>query len=276
MSRYTISNTPNGRSVAAFLNGELLVTDDSSNPNFDEIVNRLLDEDTEGLDELFSVERAVEKRFQKVSDRVSIKGGHVYFDLVPIDNSLSDHLLRLIQDGDDVTPLVNFWENIAANPSDASKESLLAWLQAENFTITPEGMIVGYKGLRSDRTSIHAGPAVVDGEEIDGHIPNEDGSVIEIARDQVVPDRFQSCAFGLHVGTDSYARSFGHGVTVEVLVNPRDVVSVPTDHSAQKMRVCRYKVVGLSDAKRTENVAADLVDNDFSYSTSGEWQVLSI
>jgi hypothetical protein len=36
-------------------------------------------------------------------------------------------------------------------------------------------------------------------------------------------------------------------VVVIVKVNPRDAVSVPIDHSAQKLRVCRYEVVGVYD-----------------------------
>jgi hypothetical protein len=34
---------------------------------------------------------------------------------------------------------------------------------------------------------------------------------------------------------------------LEVHVNPRDVVSVPTDSNWQKVRCCRYKVVDVID-----------------------------
>jgi hypothetical protein len=57
----------------------------------------------------------------------------------------------------------------------------------------------------------------------------------------------RACASGLHVGTWEYASSFGNGVTAVVKVNPRDVVSVPTDCNGQKMRVSRYKVVEYVD-----------------------------
>lgn len=34
---------------------------------------------------------------------------------------------------------------------------------------------------------------------------------------------------------------------LEVVINPRDVVSVPHDCSAQKLRTCRYVVTGVTD-----------------------------
>lgn len=64
-------------------------------------------------------------------------------------------------------------------------------------------------------------------------------------RSQVTADSGIGCSAGLHVGTWDYAVTFlGHDTPVlAVLVSPRDVVSVPTDCDAQKMRVCRYQVL---------------------------------
>lgn len=277
MARYTVSTVDGTRSVTAYVDGQMLVTDSSTNPNFDRIVERLFEDDTAGIAELFTAEVAVERKFKKVSERVSVSGGKVFFDGDPIDDILSDHLLRLIRAGEneDVTCLVNFWERIAANPSEHSRESLLRWLLAEDFSITHDGMILGYKGLRADGTSISSGPAVVDGVQTNGHIPNREGSVIELARSKVVQDSFAACAFGLHVGTDQYARNFGHGVTVEVLVNPRDVVSVPVDCNGQKMRVCRYKVGKVSEAKRSEAVVTDYDFEDDWDENSSDWDSVS-
>jgi hypothetical protein len=51
-----------------------------------------------------------------------------------------------------------------------------------------------------------------------------------------------ACSAGLHVGTYDYALRFTRFV-IEVLVDPRDVVSVPTDCNDQKMRTCKYLVM---------------------------------
>jgi hypothetical protein len=39
-------------------------------------------------------------------------------------------------------------------------------------------------------------------------------------------------------------KSFGGERTVIVKINPRDVVSIPTDYDNSKGRACRYEVIG--------------------------------
>lgn len=67
-------------------------------------------------------------------------------------------------------------------------------------------------------------------------------------------NRSVGCGHGLHVGAFDYAKSYG-GIDLDddeggngnklmiCKVNPRDVVSVPTDSRFQKLRCCRYEVV---------------------------------
>lgn len=270
-ARYTVSRVGDTRVVTAYVDGQMLVTSDE-NPNYDTILDRLFEDQTAGIADLFTAEQLVTRKFKNLSDRVSVSAGAVYFDGDPIEGVLTDHLLRLIHDGEDVSDLVAFWENIAANPTEHSRENLLRWLNASDFSITHDGMILGYKGLNEDRTSIHAGPAVVNGVEFNGHVPNEDGSVIAMARSAVEHNPGRGCSYGLHVGTWDYAASFGT-VVVEVLVNPRDVVSVPTECSGQKMRVCRYTVGRLVDEQRVSSVVDDY-DNDFAEYESSDWQTL--
>lgn len=265
MTNYMIVEKDGVRTLSAFVGGEMLVASSQTHSNLDEIVSRLLAGDLDNIDRLFSPEKAVTESFKQVSERVAVRNGEVYFDGDVVHGALADHMLDLIQQGGDVTALVAFWEKVAQNPSEHSRSQLFEWLNRHKFTITADGDILAYKGLRKDRTSVHAGPGIVDGKQMNGHLPNAEGSVVEIARSKVVADSFVGCAAGLHVGTYEYASSFGHGVTVETYVNPRDVVSVPTDCNAQKVRVCRYKVGKASAAKRTSAVAADVkADNDWA------------
>jgi len=271
MANYKVVEKDGVRTVTAFVNGEMLVASSQTHSNLNDIVQRLFEDKTEGIEFLFSQEKAVTDSFKRVSERVQVKNGEVYFDGDVVHNALSDHMLDLIQQGGDVSSLVAFWEKVAQNPSEHSRNQLFEWLRRHKFTITADGDILAYKGLRRDGSSIHAGPGIVDGVEMNGHLPNKEGSVMEIARSTVVADSFVGCAAGLHVGTYEYASSFGHGVTVEVFVNPRDVVSVPTDCNAQKVRVCRYKVGKASAGKRTSAVAADVkADNDWASDAENE------
>jgi hypothetical protein len=147
----------------------------------------------------------------------------------------------------DFAPLVRFMEKIAMNPQEHSREQLFTWLQNNNFTIDSEGDIIAYKGVNVNSDNVHVsthrGPAIVNGEEVNGYVPQPDGAVIEMPRSQVVHDPHNACSRGLHLSGWAYAQSYGT-VRLQVKVNPRDIVSVPTHDGFQKVRCCRYTVIG--------------------------------
>lgn len=243
----------NGKSnVTVVVDGEMFVADET-HPNFEAIKAAVFAND-ESVVDLFDAAKTIVKRFEKLSRSVSIKGNKVFFDGVEQNNALTEHLAQVVESGvDDYEPLVKFYEKIEANPNPHSREHLYRWLN-HRFTITDEGNILGYRGLRDDFTSVHAGPGIVNGEEVNGHLDNSVGNVVELPRDQVTFDPAQGCAFGLHVGTYEYANGWGRGKVVEVEVDPRDVVSVPTDSNDAKMRVCRYTVTREATGQRREAV----------------------
>lgn len=225
----------------------------SDHPNFAAIVAACVAGESDGLADLFDASTAVSEHFERLSERVTVANGRIYLDGDEIDNSLTAQVLRFLDAGiEDWQPLVAFFEKVQANPSDHSREQLYDWLNAHDFTLTPEGDIVGYKGVRKTAdgqlVSGFTGNAIVDGEKVSGHIPNEVGSVVEMPRGQVAFDPATACSTGLHVGTFDYARGYAQGAMLKVTVNPRDVVSVPTDAQGEKVRVCRYRVVEVIDA----------------------------
>lgn len=62
----------------------------------------------------------------------------------------------------------------------------------------------------------------------------------------------------VHVGSKSYASSFSNGGKVVICkINPADVVCVPYDSSQQKMRVCKYVVVGEDGGELSSTVFDD-------------------
>jgi hypothetical protein len=154
-----------------------------------------------------------------------------------------------LDEGHDFLPLVNFLERVMLNPQAHSREQLYTWLARHEFAITDEGKFVAYKGTKGDEnfTSIHGGPGIVDGVPVE-QVTNKPGSVVEIARSKVQHAPGVACATGLHAGTWSYAKGFAQGAVLEVHIDPRDVVSVPVDCDAQKLRTCRYTVVRTVDA----------------------------
>lgn len=228
---------------------------DSNHPHFAAILQGLVNNDPDVYD-LFDVRGGLGARLRILSERVTYDGETVYFDGDAVDDALAQQITRFLEQGlNDYEPLVKFWEKLAQNPSEHSKENLYRWLRTHEFAITLDGDLVGYKAVEAVATSdnstefrsVHAGGGIVDGVTVDGQVPNNPGTVVTMPRTQVTADPAIGCHVGLHVGTHKYATEFGNWnhtrVILEVHVNPRDVVSVPTDCNDAKMRVSRYKVI---------------------------------
>jgi hypothetical protein len=100
------------------------------------------------------------------------------------------------------------------------------------------------KPTRTHFKSDHAGHGFSDGVEYkSANIPNNIGSIVEMPRSEVRDDPHQDCSVGLHVATLNFAKGYmGGGKLLKLVVNPRDVVSVP-HRDAAKVRVCRYRVL---------------------------------
>lgn len=216
----------------------------SQHVNFKAICRAAAEQDF-GVVELFDVADTIAQVFNRLSERVTTEGGRLYLDGDQLHGLVTDHILRALENGlTDFTPLVTFVEKVAENPNKDSVDQLYAWVQAEGLTIDPEGNIVAYKGVEphcDGFRSVHGGKALVNGAVQTGKIEQNIGDVVEMPRSEVTFDPRQGCSTGLHVGTYNYANGWGSHL-LEVRVNPRDVVSVPTDCGAQKMRVCRYTI----------------------------------
>ena len=74
--------------------------------------------------------------------------------------------------------------------------------------------------------------------------------MLEMERNKVDDNRDVTCSYGFHIASFDYADTFQAGRMMIVKVNPKDVVSVPSDHGNQKCRVSRYEVVGEDESKR--------------------------
>lgn len=253
--RYTLVETDDMASLTAFFNGKLYVAE-RTHASWPQLKSAVVtaDENTDltALARLFDPGLAVQDYFNKVSERVSVANGHVFFDGEEINDGLSNHIIRLMNEGDQAAAqgLINFMENIMTNPNDHSRTQLFDWLSKRDFTITPKGTFLAYKGVRPRRgddtgtypyESISTGRAIVDGKAYSGAIPNGVGAVVEMPRGEVAHDPDVACHTGLHAGNFRYANSFGQ-VLLIVEINPRDVVSVPHDSNSEKIRCCRYVV----------------------------------
>jgi hypothetical protein len=233
---------------------------DSTNPNFDGIIQGLRDGDDRVWD-WFNPARAMVARFMQITDRITWNGKELCLDGDPVHNSLTDHVVRMIEAGQDgYEAIVKFWEKLESNPNQHSRQQAFDWLASHKFKIDESGDLVAYKGVYKDgehfisnyASTVSGKPsAFIDGEPVPplSKVPNRIGTVVTMPRSEVIHDPRQACRRGLHVGSWEYAKDYGNAM-LEVRVNPRDIVSVPTDGGGEKVRVCRYYIVEARTAER--------------------------
>lgn len=147
------------------------------------------------------------------------------------------------------------------NPSSNSIEELYTFLGYRSLPITPDGKILGYKGVQENfySTTGNADTIVIQGTTNENHqIFNGVGETIEVQRRCVDDNRDNHCSHGLHIGSFDYASSWSgcDGKLLLVEFDPQDAVSVPTDCSFQKLRVSKYKVIAdITDCKKELDTA---------------------
>jgi len=164
---------------------------------------------------------------------VEIQGETLFWKGKELNTGLSVRMIQMLQEGFPIEPMVNFMENLYKNPSHRAVTELYGFLEKNNLPITPDGHFLAYKKIRADFTDCHT-----------GKMNNSVGQVVEMERHEVNDNKDQTCSTGLHFCGMSYLSSFGGERTVIVKVNPRDVVSIPSDYNEAKGRACRYEVIG--------------------------------
>jgi len=180
-----------------------------------------------------------------LSDRITLKGDVLHFDGDPIDTSLTKAIKRYYVEGRDPIGLVNFMTRLYdASESYRLRNFAFQWLTQQRLEVTPEGTLLGYRGVDNNLRARHKNSgAFVNGVWDDGAegVPNFVGNTITLPRSEVSDDPDVDCGPGLHVGSEDYARSWGPRHLI-VEVRPEDIVSVPRV-SVNKMRVCSYIVL---------------------------------
>lgn len=264
-------------SVTVFIPGKKPLVATTRHPNFDRIVTELANNKPRQrvVENLFDVTRTLEDnlraikdrllgkkkssktiRATRVTDKISVSDtGTVLYNGEETHSELAALIANYFADGnEDIIPLALFMEKLYLNPSPNSREQLFIWMRARDFGITEDGDFVAYKYVASNHKSYASGSGIVNGKPVTGRLDNQIGNVVEMPREQVQDNPSVECSVGLHVGTWSYIEWYRRmkstgGRVILCKINPKDVVSVPRDHNASKLRVCRYEVVEEVKAK---------------------------
>lgn len=207
-----------------------------SHPRFEELRQAVYDGDEEAFLDNFSVEKAATVAYSGTG--VQVQDGTVTYNGVIVHNVICDRIVSFVEDNIPVGPMIKFLENLMENPSSQSVKELYGFLEHQAMPITEDGCFLAYKSVRENYLDKHSGTC-----------DNTPGQVLEMPRNMVDDNRDSHCSHGYHVGSLKYAGPGGffhngyNDRVVIVKVNPRDAVSVPGDHNAQKLRVCKYEVI---------------------------------
>ena len=218
------------KTVTAYVNGKVH-TIQSDHQNFQKAKEAAQASDAKTFLSLIDIPKVI-KSFTK--GKAEVKDGVVYFNGNPVDNSVTQHILRLQAEGKPFQLYVNFFEKLMQNPSMRSVNELYGWAQRQGLMICEDGDMLGLKRVREDYLDVHS-----------GKIDNRVGAKIpRLERNQCDDNWRVDCSNGYHVGGPSYVSTFhgGKGHVMLVKFNPADVISVPSSET-NKMRICFYEVI---------------------------------
>ena len=218
-------------SVTLMPAGRAPLTLDSTHPNFAAVRDAIRDNDFDLAVELADVASFMERISHGA---VSVDDNGVTYGGQPLHNYMARKLFEFYQDGHDIQHYVKFLDNLMQNPSRSSVEELYLFLEAANLPITEDGCFLAYKAVRGDFRDKHS-----------GRFDNSPGKVLTMPRNEVDDVRDRTCSYGFHAAAYQYAKGFmSYGdKMVAVKINPKDVVSVPSDYNNQKLRTCAYTVM---------------------------------
>lgn len=194
---------------------------------------------------------------------VTIDGEQLFWKGRELNTGLASRMIAMLQEGFDIKPMAAFMENLMSNPSKRAVDELYGFLEKNNLPITPCGSFLAYKRVRNNYFDVHSGT-----------MDNSVGKVVEMERNAVDDNKDNTCSSGLHFCSHSYLGHFGGDRVVIVKINPRDVVSIPSDYNDAKGRACRYEVIGEVD-NNPDDVAEftkPVQSNANSVTTDDTWE----
>ena len=226
--------TANG--VLLFIDGKQF-TVGNDHPNFTAIKTAIKDKNFAVIPALADIVTSVRNWLNAGGD-FELRGDQVYLNGEAFSTAITDKVLNMIEAGANADPLYAFLRKVRLNPSKTAQDELLLFCEANGFMIHEDGDIIAYKSVRGNYTDIHS-----------GKFRNAVGDIVTMPRHAVDDNRERTCSTGLHFASHEYASTWAgqidgvHRRLMVMKINPRDVVSIPSDYNNQKGRCARYEVI---------------------------------
>lgn len=213
--------------------------------NYKEIIEAIKNDDSERVKSLVDVKESLNVFSE---GNVTIEDETILWKGVPLQNFLCDKMLDMFREGFSITPLVLFLENLMQNPSNRSVTELYRFLERSNMPITPDGHFLAFKKVRADYKDVHSGT-----------FDNSVGQVVSMERNRVDDDKDRTCSNGLHFCSEDYLANFSGERIMILKINPRDVVSIPSDYGDTKGRCCLYEVIGELENTEKQTISTTFI-----------------
>lgn len=220
-------------SVVVITDGQTYNLTSDSHRFYDKIRAALRDDDNEAAEALLDVTAHVQ---EFVDDRLAVVDGLIQFEGRSIGTKMSEYMFQMMDEGFTVDPLVAFLENLRLNPSLRAVTELYSFLNANALPLTEDGHFLAYKFVNEDYMDCHTGT-----------IDNSVGAKPSMPRNEVDENKDVTCSEGLHFCSLDYLKGGWGERWMIVKINPRDVVSIPSDYKNTKGRACLYEVIAELD-----------------------------
>jgi hypothetical protein len=206
----------------------------ASHPKFSDAITSIVNNDYDEFMNIVDPASKLSKLYASY-EGIEVKDGSLYVFGEQVHGVIAERILGLLNVGMDCTNVFKFILKLNLNPSKRAVDELYTFLEHKHLPLTDTGNFLAYKAVRNDYTDKHTGKFM-----------NTVDSVLEMPRNKVDDDKEVGCSYGFHAGTVEYVLGFAshNDRLVLVEINPADVVSIPTDCNYQKLRTCKYKVVG--------------------------------
>lgn len=127
--------------------------------------------------------------------------------------------------------LERYFKNVAKNPDPVARDGLSSFTAENLMPITDRGTFLAYRYVNERMFDCHTNT-----------MDNMVGNVVAMPRDKCNPNPNETCSRGLHVCHHAYMGNNGRYQLV-VEIKPQDVVAVPHEYRARKMRTCEFRVL---------------------------------
>lgn len=206
-------------------------------PNFSILQEKLRkgDYDEDEIADLVTVPKLINQSFKKLGESdlyFDEEGSQIFYKKTRLPKVLEKKLLEDLENNYSVEAFTNFISNLMQNPLQSAIEELYLFLEAGNLPITEDGCFLAYKKIRHDYKDVHS-----------GRFDNSVGKIVKEKREQCDTNRNRTCSNGLHFCSYSYLGSMSGQRVIIIKINPKDVISIPSDYSNTKGRCCEYKVM---------------------------------